>query len=102
QFQDLMDRTDKENLPIEYPYKRVKGDQKLHEVINVVRAEIDNTTELIRLIEECPMPVIWTAKSPDEEDIMQFSSQLIPQLKKKINIMLAHQMDFNKFYVRNN
>ena len=101
-FQDLMDRTDKENLPVEYPYKRVKGDQKFHEVINVVRAEIDNTTELIRLIEECPMPVVWTAKTPEEEDIMQFSSDLIPQLKKKINIMLAHQMDFDKFYVRNN
>ena len=101
-FQDLMDRTDKENLPVEHAHKRVKGDQKLHEIINVVRAEIDNTTELIRLIEECPMPVIWTARSPEEEDIMQFSAELIPQLKKKISIMLAHQMDFNKFYIRNN
>lgn len=102
QFQDLMDRTDKENPPVEYPHKRVKGDQKLHEIINVVRAEIDNTTDIIGLIEECPLPVLWTARSPEEEDIMQFSPELIPQLKKKIAIMLAHQMDFNKFYVRNN
>ena len=101
-FQDLMDRTDKENLPVEYPYKRVKGDQKLHEVINVVRAEIDNINELIELIEGCPKPVIWTAPSPEEEDVMQFSPELVPQLRKKIRIMLAHQMDFNKFYVRNN
>ena len=101
-FQDLMDRTDKKNLPIEHPHKRVKGDQKLHEVTNVVRAEIDNIAELIGLVEDCPRPVIWTAKSPEEEDIMQFSPELIQQLKKKIRTMLAHQMDFNKFYIRNN
>jgi hypothetical protein len=100
-FQEIIDKTDKNERPVELPHKYVKGDQRLHELNNIVRAEIDNTADLIRIIQTSPAPVIMTAKTVDEEDIMQLSPNLVDQLQKKIDIMLKHQMDFDKYYVRN-
>ena len=100
-FQEIMDKTDKTERPVERPHKHVRGDQRLHEVTNIVRNEIDNTAELIRIIERSSAPVIVTARCEEEEDIMQFSPDLAGQLRKKINIMLTHQLEFGKYYVRN-
>jgi hypothetical protein len=100
QYQDILDRTDDEHPPKEENIYPMDGDQKLGEIQNVTRDEIDNITELIGLLESSPVPLIELAPAPDEEDIFLIGPNIVEQLRKKVRIMLRHQLDVYRLYRR--
>jgi len=76
------------------------GDQKLREIQIVTRRDIDNTNELIRLLETSRVPMVFTAPTREEEDIFTLGPDLIAQLKKKVAITLKHQLEVHRLYHR--
>ena len=100
QYQDILDRTDYENSPIEDNIYPMDGDQLLREIQIVTRNEIDNTNELISLLESNKITLVKTAPSVEEEDIFILGPNIIEQLKKKVNTMLKHQLEVHRLYKR--
>ena len=99
-YQDILDRTDYEHPPKEENIYPMDGDQKLREIQNVTRDEIDNINELIGLLESSPFPLIELASSMDEEDIFLIGPNIVEQLRTKVQIMLRHQLDVYRLYRR--
>ena len=64
-------------------------------ILDIARAEIDNSAALIELLKKQP-DLLYTAKTSDEEDIMLLGPDLPAQLKTKIDIMNAHWEDYNR------
>ncbi len=100
QYQDILDRTDYEHPPKEENIYPMDGDQKLREIQNVTRNEIDNINELIGLLESSPVPLVEVAPSMSEEDIFLVGPNIVEQLRKKVQIMLRHQLDVYRLYRR--
>jgi hypothetical protein len=100
QYQDILDRTDYDHPPKEENIYPLDGDQKLREIQNVTRDEIDNIDELISLLGRSPVPLIDVAPSMDEEDIFLIGPNIVEQLRKKLQIMLRHQLDVYRLYRR--
>lgn len=100
QYQDILDRTDYEHPPKEEDIYPMDGDQKLREIQNVTRDEIDNIRELISLLKNSKVPLVELAPSMAEEDIFLIGPNIVEQLEKKIQIMLKHQLDVYRLYRR--
>jgi hypothetical protein len=58
-----------------------------------MRDELDNTTDLIRLLESGGMRQVLTATDPADEDPFLLSPDLVNQLKQKMRIMRHHWLD---------
>jgi hypothetical protein len=73
-------------------------------MLETVRREIDNTSNLISLLQSQDHigNVIDHSKTKDEEYIRLLGPDLIDQLRKKIKIMNAHWRDYNKIFTRPN
>jgi hypothetical protein len=73
-------------------------------MLEKVRREIDNTSNLIELLKSQDRigNVIDHAKTKDEEYIRLLGPDLIDQLRKKIKIMNAHWKDYDKIFIRPN
>jgi hypothetical protein len=100
QYQDILDRTDYEHPPREENIYPMDGDQKLREIQNVTRDEIDNVNELTGLLESSKVPLVELAPSMAEEDIFLIGPNIVEQLRKKVQIMLEHQLDVYRLYKR--
>jgi hypothetical protein len=100
QYQDILDRTDYAHPPKEENIYPLDGDQKLLEIQNVTRSEIDNINELIGLLESSPVPLVELAPSMEEEDIFLVGPDIVEQLRKKVQITLRHQLDVYRLYRR--
>ena len=100
QYQDILDRSDYTKPPVEENIYPMDGDQKLREIQIVTRHDIDNTLELIRLLESSKVPMVFTAPTKNDEDIFTLGPDLIDQLKKKVAITLKHQLDVHRLYHR--
>ncbi len=100
QYQDILDRTDYRRPPREQNIYPMDGDQLLREIQIVTRQEIDNTSELISLLESTRVPLLETATVAEEEDIFLFGPDLGEQLRKKADTMLRHQLDVHRLYRR--
>ncbi|MGB7297606.1 MAG: hypothetical protein WBC70_18670, partial [Candidatus Aminicenantales bacterium] len=100
QYQDILDRTDYEHPPKEENIYPMDGDQKLREIQIVTRNEIDNINELVGLLEKSPIPLIELAPLKEEEDIFLIGPDIVEQLRKKVRIMLRHQLDVYRLYKR--
>lgn len=100
QYQDILDRTDYENQPVEQNYYPLDGDQLLREIQIITRNEIDNIYELIALLESTKIPLVKTASSMEDEDVFNLGPNIIEQLKKKVSIMLKHQLEVHRLYKR--
>jgi hypothetical protein len=100
QYQDILDRTDYKHPPKEENIYPMDGDQKLREIQNVTRDEIDNINELASLLESSKVPLVELAPSAAEEDIFQIGPNIVAQLRKKVQIMLNHQLDVYRLYKR--
>jgi len=100
QYQDILDRTDYEHPPKEENIYPMDGDQKLREIQNITRDEIDNINELIGLLGSGPVSLIELAPTMDEEDIFLIGPNIVEQLRKKVQIMLRHQLDVYRLYRR--
>jgi hypothetical protein len=65
----------------------------------MMRDELDNTTELIDLLENGGMDLIAHAYSPFKEDTFLLGADLIEQLKLKQKIMIAHWRDIEGYLI---
>ena len=73
------------------------GDQDLLDFNQFMRDELDNTTELIALLENGGMDLINHADDPQLEDTFLLGPDLIGNLKQKRKIMLDHWLDIEGY-----
>jgi hypothetical protein len=73
------------------------GDQDFLDFMEIMRDELDNTQEMIDLLENDGMELVCYAKAPFPEDTFILGADLIDQLKKKRKIMLAHWQDIEGY-----
>ncbi len=85
----------------EIPYRT----EYIHErkaIYEVFRKEVDNAGELIGVLEKAESQPIPLAPTSDEEDVFTFGPDLVDQLRRKVDLMCSHWMDFDRLYVRPN
>ena len=100
-FQSILDRTDYDEAPEDTTWDiREQGDVRLHKLNLIVRAEIDNVHEMIRIVERAADPVVDHAASDAEQTIMRFGpkASFLRDLRRKVAIMEAHRRDFLRLY----
>ncbi len=73
-------------------------DQRALTFRKIAREELDNTAELIRLIESQPLPVIEHAANADEESVFLLGPDVVGALRHKLDIMLDHWQDYERLY----
>lgn len=101
-FQDILDNTDL-SVPAEISSRwPIDAEPRLLEYEALTRAEIDNTLEIIGLIDGRVREMLFIAPTPELEDIFMFGPDLVAQLYKKTHIMLNHQLDGKRVFVTNN
>lgn len=74
-----------------------EGDPELQLFVTVMRDELDNTQELIDLLEAGGMKFIAHADDPEHEDTFLLGPDLVDQLKMKRKIMIAHWADIEGY-----
>ncbi len=74
-----------------------EGDPELQKFNGVMRDELDNTVELIAVLENGGMDFICHANDPKYEDTFLLGPDLIDQLKLKRKIMLKHWTDIESY-----
>ena len=98
-FQSSSDRTDYETEPKDVcDVNDEQGDLRLYKIWEIVRDEIDNTHEMIEILDSAKKPVLVLADSKQNEDVMTLGPDIKSDLLKKISIMEAHRADFNRLY----
>lgn len=101
-FQDIVDHTDPTQAAEISPRWPIDAEPRLLDYEALTRAEIDNTLEIIRLVTGRLREMLVTAPTPELEDIFMFSPDLVAQLRRKIQIMLDHQLDGKRVFVTHN
>jgi hypothetical protein len=74
-----------------------EGDPDLQAFLSVMRDELDNTLELIHILENGGMKFIAHADHPRYEDTFLLGPDLVGQLKLKRKIMLKHWTDIEEY-----
>ncbi len=74
-----------------------EGDPDLQKFNAIMRDELDNTLELIDVLEDGGMDFICHANTPEYEDTFLLGPNLIEQLKLKRKIMLKHWTDIEGY-----
>jgi hypothetical protein len=98
-FQAHLDRVRALGLKPEFdPPLGVQSDWARTDMMEIVRKEIDNTVRLAELIRESDAPIIDMAATPEEEYVMRLGPDLPSQLKRKIDTMNAHWLDFDRVF----
>lgn len=100
-FQELVDRTDKEAVPVCSLRWPTRSDHRAEEFQEITRNEIDNAYALADLCEG-HMEELFACAAPEQEDIFTFSTELPKQLRKKAEIMLDHMIDGGRVFETNN
>ena len=72
------------------------------DLMRLAREEIDNTAHLQRLLQASPEPILDLAAQPEDETIMRLGPNLAAQLKRKIDLMNAHWLDYDRLFTRPN
>lgn len=65
-------------------------------LLEVARAEIDNTAALLELLKSSSTPLLDLAATPDTEDVTLLGPNIQAQLKRKIDVMNARWQDYNR------
>lgn len=98
-FQNILDRTDyNEEVKDSSIIIDEQGDKRLYKIDRIVRAEIDNTYEMISILDAAKKPLIEMTDTVEEKFIMKFGPDLKEDLLKKIDIMENHSNDFTRLY----
>ena len=98
-FQSILDRSDKnaelkdENLAIEE-----QGDPRYYKMEGIIREEIDNTYEMISILDEAQTPILSCTPTVESKYIMKFGPDIREDLCTKIKLMLEHKLDLNRLY----
>ncbi len=72
------------------------------DLLDLARREIDNTVRLRRLLQSTPQPLLDLAPTAEEETIMRLGPDLVAQLQRKIDLMNAHWMDYDRLFTAPN
>ena len=98
-FQTILDRTDYSTPPMDRtPVIAEQGDIRLFRINEILREEIDNTLEILSLLEQAEQPILQTAPSQEFECVMIYGPDIADLLQKKITIMENHRRDFTRLY----
>jgi hypothetical protein len=73
------------------------GNADLQMLNEFMRDELDNTTELIRILEDGGLRQVLTAKGAADEDTFLLGPDLIQQLRDKCRIMRRHWLDAERY-----
>jgi hypothetical protein len=98
--QEIRDRNSEPlSRPVHLPDKAPNwtGDPDLLKFNEIMRDELDNTLELIALLENKGMDLICHATDPAYEDTFVLGPNLIEQLRQKRKIMLDHWLDIEGY-----
>ena len=100
-FQTTLDTvaTNRDETPAPDPACGRAGDQRYLELNEITRDEIDNTLEIISLLEQAKEPILQTADTPEFENIMLFGPDIVKQLRKKVAVMEAHRRDVTRLFL---
>lgn len=101
EFQSILDRTDFAAEPRDSsPVLDEQGDIRLYKLNAIVRAEIDNTHNLVDLLRGSADPIFQFACSDRFQTVMRFPPKetLIRDLLRKVSIMETHRRDFLRLY----
>ena len=87
------------NGPIHRPNKEGTwtGDTTLQEFNTIMRDELDNTLDLINILQHGGTSSLCLAKDAAHEDCFLLGPNIIEQLKKKRKIMLDHWLDIQDY-----
>jgi hypothetical protein len=72
------------------------------DLMELARKEIDNTVRLMRLLQGTPQSILDLAPVPEEETIMRLGPDIVAQLKRKVDIMNAHWIDYDRLFTAPN
>lgn len=98
-FQSIMDRTNFDEPPVDTTLAiDEQGDKRYYKVMNIIREEVDNTYEIIKILDEAKTNILNCTDTEENEDIMNFGPDLKNDLLKKIHIMEKHKLDFERVY----
>jgi len=75
------------------------GSHGLFFMHRAMRWELDNTNELIKLLQEAPEPVFFTVDAANEGSLV-LGPDMVGKLKKKVKIMLKHWREAEHGYYR--
>jgi hypothetical protein len=87
-YQVFLDRAKARNTELADQMIGPKGTPE--EAVRTIEADIENTKELIKLLESSPVPLLDMASTPQEEDVFTFGPDLVQQLRRKIEITSNH------------
>ena len=98
-FQTILDRTDYSVVPQDVsPSIEEQGDIRWYKMSEVIRNEMDNTIEMIQLLEEADGEIFYCTDTEADEDIMMIGPEIKEDLKKKLEIMRNHKYEINELY----
>ena len=98
-FQSILDRTDYEAVPEDTTLAiEEQGDIRMYKLERIIRDEIDNTYEIIELLDAAKTPLLKCEDNIEFKSIMKFGPDLRDDLLKKIDIMHNHQYELNRLY----
>ena len=98
----MLDHTRPDEQPAYSTEWPIEGDARISRLNELARAEIDNTYELLRLMDGEPGAFFPIVADDAHEDTFLLSAQLPRQLVQKAQIMLAHMRDVDKIYESKN
>ncbi len=83
--------------PMDYDDNMI-NDQRALTFRKLARAELDNTYDLIDLLEKTDGKVIEHAQVPEEESVFMLDTDLAGALRHKAEVMLNHWQDYERLY----
>lgn len=100
--QTILDTADRSQKPQSSPAFDWLGDLRYVDFNAVVRDEIDNTREIISLLERAKEPLLQTAETPEFENIMLLGPDIAGQLRKKAAVMESRRRDVTRLFMEPN
>ena len=98
-YQAQLDRVHTMQIkPLKHVVVQTQSDWDRQMMMATARREIDNTVELIELLQDSPAGYLRMAATPAEEDISLLGPNFISQLQLKLKIMNAHWEDYKRMF----
>ena len=101
-YQEILDRTREDEQPAYQTRWPVEGDERMIQLGEIARAEIDNCYRLYDLISGYEQELFALTDDPKNEDIFMMTTYLPKQLLRKAEIMINHMRDADDIYETNN
>lgn len=89
-------RAAEENMPLSPPPLGASSSWDRNDLVNLARAEIDNTVRILEIIEVNDERVFDRAAEDEAESNMRLSTRLSDHLRTKIQTMNSHWVDYDR------